>query len=1298
MIFEPDVNFITSLNSTTLVELMRRLMYIECTKTGIPLRSSSVALQITVPDGGEDGRVEWTGGAESTNYFPSRFSIFQSKAQNLDRNAVRNEVFKPQPSDKTGNHSADSTLKRAIVDVLERQGSYVIFCSKAFTNEKKDGLRSWIREAINEGGGDASRLAAVEIYDANQIAAWAQTHPAVAAWLASLQTGRSLEGLQPLEAWARSPEMTSGEWIDVGKPRFAAPDEPIPVSDRKDPELPAWTFEQAADRVMDHLAEPGAIMRVSGPSGYGKTRFVHETLKKAVTSQHFLTPNSIVYADYPVTGDEVLKVCLLLADSQSYTILVVDQCPALIHQKLAEFTQRQHSELRLITIDVEGRAAKGRNTLHIRLQRADDETVGLIASRVARDITERDRSFVQELAAGFPRVAVLAAREHENRRAAIASVDDILDRVLWGNQPADLDAERSLATLSLFNWVGFAGRLTEEASEVAECFLAISGELFVEQVLSFEDRGVVVRAGDYFQVAPVPIAVRLAARRLNLLPDGRLFDLFNRVTPNLQDSLLKRARWLDSSPAIRSFAEQLLAPNVLGKLSALNSARGAMIFDRLTHVVPDVAMDVLDRALGDLSVAQLKAFREGRSHIVWALERLVFRHQTFGPAATLLRLLGAAEVEEQISNNASGQFKQLFQLYLSGTEAPPADRLLVLDAGLASSVAGERELCIDALERMLQVHHFSRGGGAEEIGTSERLVDWQPGTYDEVWTFQRDAISRLTEFALSDDELAARARHHLGHNIRGLIGTPTFAEMRRTIKLVTENTGPWVDAIREINRWLYFDSKEAPDDVRREMRAYFDTLLPDDPVELALVYAHYHAIDFTDPDRLYDPDDRNENDYYYAHRRSQEIAEIVARNDALLDRALSVFVCTEAPSIYSFAARLAQRVSDRRRLFDDALAKLDDTPGNASAGFFAGLIAGIDSEDPAAARACILEALQAPKLKADPIRLIGSGRLQPEDLLLVVDLLRAGAVEPRHCVSLAYGRGLNHLTVNDVTPLLDALEESGAIGCWVALDLVSMWLHGGQALEGELILRLKRILTQSTLFEAVNSSTTDGYHFERSVEMLATIGAVDDRFAAALTRQVLGLCDAADSRVFFDMDTPAQKSLRTVALLRPETVWSVIDEAYATDDRLFSIRFEMLFKPDHQNQLAGGTLFGIPEAIYLNWVRNDPNARARFVVTWLPVVTDPKERPLQWHPAVETFISEFASADDVLSQLARRLTPTSWWGSLAPHLEIVLPLLEAWVRHPNCIVRKWASRQLASFRQGIAQAIKESEEDTVRFS
>jgi len=74
---------IASLDSTKLVQLLKRLLMAEAFANGISLRNVSVPLQITVGDGGEDARMAWSDGPDATDYLPARFCIFQSKASTL---------------------------------------------------------------------------------------------------------------------------------------------------------------------------------------------------------------------------------------------------------------------------------------------------------------------------------------------------------------------------------------------------------------------------------------------------------------------------------------------------------------------------------------------------------------------------------------------------------------------------------------------------------------------------------------------------------------------------------------------------------------------------------------------------------------------------------------------------------------------------------------------------------------------------------------------------------------------------------------------------------------------------------------------------------------------------------------------------------------------------------------------------------------------------------------------------------------------------------------------------------------
>ena len=236
-------------------------------------------------------------------------------------------------------------------------------------------------------------------------------------------------------------------------------------------------------------------------------------------------------------------------------------------------------------------------------------------------------------------MAVLAAQQNGRGRQTIHSVEQLLDRIIWGRKVRNDVAQKALECISLFEWVGLTERTGSEASFIARELAGIPEDDFIEYVKSFKPRGIVERRGDFIQVTPIPLAAYLGIRAAFLLRKLGWLTFFPKAPPNLKTSLLKRLRWLDMSPEAKNFAQHLLRPDNLGNINALNTGFGAECLDRLVHVDPETAMVTIDRVFGDLTTTALSANKQGRRYLVGTLEKLVFRRQSFDRAATLLRRL-----------------------------------------------------------------------------------------------------------------------------------------------------------------------------------------------------------------------------------------------------------------------------------------------------------------------------------------------------------------------------------------------------------------------------------------------------------------------------------------------------------------------------------------------------------------------------------------------------------------------------------------------------------------------------------
>ncbi|MEQ9331792.1 hypothetical protein [Thalassobaculum sp.] len=1289
MIFDAEPDYIATLDSSQLVKLMKRLLLAEARLTGIPLRAASVPLQITVPDGGEDGSISWTGGADSTPYIPARLTILQSKAQDLTKAKVKNEVL---ANPRKGKPPA---LNDAVAEVLANSGAYVIFCRQPMTGAKRKTLQKAICDSIKSVGANPKGAAAIEVYDANLIAGWVNRHPPVALWLASARAARNLAGFQTHEGWGRHPDM-SVPWKPSDEPRFAPANVAVPEEERRVKERGSWTYEQASAKARDFLGDPKKIVRIYGPSGFGKSRFAYEILNNAGSVSDEIDTASVVHCDGSISGDEVVKLALECADADLAAILVVDECNDDLHQKLANIVRRTGSRLSLVTIDIETKVLQASDSLSIRVEKADDKLIGEIAKGVSPKLTDTATRFITELAEGFPRMAVLGAQLDGGGRQTLESVEQVRERIIWAGKVPVQEAQRALEVAALFEWLGIEGRVEGQAAFLATQLAEQTPSRFVEHLLSFEARGIIARRGDFLQVGPVPLAARLGLARLAVMTSDKLLDFFNQAPEELRASMLRRLKWMDTSPTATAFAERLLEPNRLGNYLALNTEVGSKALDRLVHVAPDAVARTIERVFGSLTIDQLRAAEGARRYLVWSLEKLVFRKKTFDSAARLLLKLAVAETEN-ISNNSTGTFQQLYQIYLSGTEVDPKKRLDIIDEGLSSSNETEREVCINALGQMLNDVHFSRSGGSEQIGSAKAMEDWRPKTYGEVWDFLRAGMSRLTTIATSNDVHAQIARNHLGSHIRGLLRQLPVAEVRVMIQTVTSHSGLWPEAIAAVSDWLFFDRrKSAPDERAKEVRQLYSDLLPTDPVDLALLYTHGWQSELNDPDSKYERASDARQDFEYSMRQAIAVAETIARNRTLTRRAVERMACKEAHGIFAFTKALMKKVTAPEAVFKHAIATAEASPDEPNRGFFGGLVSGAHERDPALGKSLVKRALKSPKLRSHAIAIIGSGSLEAEEISMVISLLQTGDIQPGECQNL----GLARIDVKLLLPLLRELEKCGSDGLWTTLDIIDMYLYRGERkATKDLVAEVKRVLVAPELIDAVRNNT-DGYRLERHVKRLIGLGAIGAPYARRLTKQLLRICRPDTDRVFYRLDAPIRKVLSLLTPLHPQPVWDEI--ANKLTSRSSRVRFYVrsLLEAEngfHEDHLGRGLGIDIPPMQFLTWVRAKPEKRAATAVDWLPIAERDANGVLSWHKELEAYVVEFGDTPGVLEALTSRLRPNSWSGSLVPYLEPIVLLVQTWSAHNNPAVRDWASKQIGWLTDSIRAERKQDEEDVVRY-
>ena len=1276
MIFEITPSQIERLDANQVVELLRRLVHAELLQHDIPLRSGSVPAQINIADGGEDGRVEWSGSPNQTDWLPSRFSVFQSK-----RGATSPSGLKKETWTKASQKADDArVLNEALEQAIERSGAYIVVTTSAVVGTKRDARIKAIRKGISEAGHDPKRLTLIDIYDCNKLTAWTNCHPAVGLWLNALLRGLYLGGFQTHECWSKAPEISEIPYQESEQPRYLANGAEIRTWRNEDPSV-AEEKDILGIRqlIFEFLNGRGNAIRVVAPSGFGKTRFVHTLINADSELDDTLDANQVIYCNHEDVSDRILNLARDLADSGSRALLIVDDCPSSIHTRLSEIVHRQGSKCIAITIGVESKAQSMRNNLVVRLNPASDEHIVDIAGAVHERAKGHNATLVCDLAQGFPRMAVFAAQALEDKDLELSSVEALISRIVWGERQENASALESLQLLSLFTLVGVEGEVSEDLNEIAN-FAGRDAQAIFSDLSPFAERGVIHRQGDYADVQPLPLAMRLANKWLESKQSGTLEAFFRSLSEDMKLRMVGRLRWLSRSEKVKEFARALIN-EALPNAASLDTDFGSKLLDRFVHLAPDVAMDHLQRLLGGKSIDELKTFEGGRRHVVWALDKLVFRRQTFVPAARLLLRLEAAE-NETWANNSTGQFKRLYQLQLSGTEASPQEKLIVLDEGLSSKDTRVQEICLSALDRMLESGHFSRSAGSENIGgADEALDDWHPKTYADIFEYYRAALTRLEHIALGvHPEQAKTALNSIGSHLRGLLGIQAMlAEVQDMIARLFEQHPHWTTPIMAVNQWLYFDREGAPEEYQAKLRAYYDDLLPKTDLEQLQVYSSGWAIDIHDPDVTYNRD--GDNYFNYWPNKVQDIVADSSINADYFFPVLDAFLNGDFSSGSMTVQKIASHVSDPLALLEylRTLKSAAADPAKLT-NFIGSVIAGARQKDRETAIACLNSAFEVEELVPHAVNLIASAGLDDKLMMHVIQLLKEQKIEPHTTAAIAFSDTLDGIDPDLIIELLSMMGQCESAGAWASIEFIVRMLHKDSPEQGLFTKTVKSVVANHSLFERERYSNMDWYHWHDIVAKLIDGGHADQEFVEVILEFILSVTDIDEYNVQLAFDGYAQKILRKLISVDPELVWKKFHDRRASAG---NYRLDSLFAAGAGSPANAGVLDDIPMKISVAWMLEDKKERLPFMLEWMELFVGKKENS-EWSENFIDFTDQHIDDLDALDAVTLRMTTGTWIGPYANKLESERERL-AQLKNvsSNPIVWSWVRRTVSRLDSAI---------------
>lgn len=1233
---------VASLTEQLLPELLRQLLSAEAQANNLPLDRTHVASNIRAPDGGEDGHITWTGGPDRTPFLPSCTCQFQLKAGEISPSAAGREVL-----------TDCGDLKDMVRSELQAGSHYILITTHRYTRKAIERRAAAILVAIRSAGLDVAAYQ-VQVRDADQIATWANDHPAVATWLREQTQPGALGPFRSWNHWAGRPEHDASPWAE----------------DERLSRLQAWLLQRAA--------ELQSSAHVVGRVGVGKSRLVNEALCPAKeTGTLGSSPSDLVlYANESEVGARAIcSAVQSLSDVGTRAVIVVDDCTNRTRAILTGMVSRRSSRASLITItdDIPGEPLD-RATFNI--DRASSAVIEAILARTAPALQPGDTHRLVRFSNGLPEIAIRIGQTWGRANSlALATDADLVDAYVLGRASDDrallLKSARLLAAFGavrvdppehdqLSVIAGFSSQLSEADLRIAVDELA--------------RRSAFRRRGGLVVSQPLPIALKLADRQWHAWSPAQWdFVLTGDFDRGLQVSAAQQLAFLNEfeiSHRVLDYVCRTGGP--FEGLAGIAAGGRAEILSSLAEIDAAPVGRRIERSLRDSEdVGQITG--TARRHLVWALEKIAFHAKAFDVGARLLLRLAAAE-NESCANNATEQFAALFPIHLANTAADGETRLLLLDEAATIDEEGRQAVIVGALVAGCETRHFMRMMGPGAHGSRPALQSWVPPTGEAAKAYVTGCVKRLTRFAVLHSAVGGKARAELGHRLGPLIGFGLLDVVESAAYDVLRSVDVWPEAVESLGSFLALDGQHADEDVVDRVKSLLAALQPE-----RLQSRARFLITYTPRDYLMS----TEHDFEIAHKRQREAMQTLASEflaePGQLTEVLSKLSHGRQRAAFDFGEALAELSDPPHAWLEPLISALREHPArNRNFSLFCGYVIAVAKDKPDVAQRLRERIAHSPELApALPVVCWNLG-ISPDDIQLAIGAVHRGYLDPRQLSRWGMGGVLAKVPVPAVAKLLDELFDYSAEAFAVGLDLIGMYAYRRLDVLEELRPQVLRAAERISRWKQIRGETKGAHHFQRVMTWILTKGRQDpDAPTVALTL----------SRAVVDCDQPINDSyiqplLPCLLSDFPEISWSLIGQAIISDrKRAWQLEF-VLGSSLSVDDGANPAMLSLPEEVLFAWCHAHPDTAPAFAAAVLPVLAPQStESPqLGLHPVTAQLLDLFGDRQPVLDALARNICSFGWTGSVVPYFARYEEPLQALFDHHQVKVRIWARRMLDQVR------------------
>lgn len=727
---------------------------------------------------------------------------------------------------------------------------------------------------------------------------------------------------------------------------------------------------------------------------------------------------------------------------------------------------------------------------------------------------------------------------------------------------------------------------------------------------------------------------------INAIDESETSGVFGRNIVSLSNKV-------ESSNLIYQFTGE---NGLLQNYEFLNSETGSTL--ALNLVETDSRLNVLlaiKSVLESKTIEELtEGFIQGRRNCVWLLEKLCYFEETAEESIKLMFRLALAE-NEHIANNASSQFRNYFQPYLSATILSLNKRLKIL-YDLDNNYGFNNHL-LNAYDRILQVGNYI--GNITTFGNRKeeyKSYDIQYGvTFEEIENYFDSALSKLNSIAIDiENPFSEASKNVLLKRFTGQYITRESNIALDSVKFLILNSGEFDLKLRQLFESIIFEKRKITDkklNLLKEILENNQLQNVEQELNFIVINATYKSEKTETGWKDISKEEAINLAMKYLENKNEEWIFYI---DKLLKN--------DQRQTYAFGHTMGENHPNPRRLFNLCLEiALNIEPENLNSSFIAGIIEGKNSSK--FTRQSIDKLISTKQLVYIGSRLTRflENELTLHDLKKLVPIFQNNS---NLLVTIEY-LNLDNLNDEEIIQFTTEIKDIDDIGYSFSIELLWDLFRNNIERWNSLKSFTRSLLIKKSVFNLKSSIGGTALHVEDLIKKLSN----DD-----ITIEEVGFFVSEILEGYEELFNPNETILNIMTFHFLENhfdiSWPLLGEALLSDE--YNGKYNLKNIVSH---------FKFDNEKILEWVKNNLPEAPVLLIEFIPFESKEDEN-IVWSELAIQLINHYGDNDIFLSSLAPRLHNYVVSGSAVPIYESRKRLLESLLNHPIPNIKSFAKHQI----------------------